>query len=97
MKSKDIKFSRENRFSIIFGYDNMSKRLGLYTDPDATKLAKLGPNDVIVKFKFKDNVTRTLQTPFETIEGLRKFGFVNGGKTIGDASEFIIDNHAAKK
>lgn len=53
--------------------------------------------DVIVKFKFKDNVTRTLQTPFETIEGLRKFGFVNGRKTIGDASEFIIDNHAAKK
>lgn len=75
----------------------MSKRLGLYTDPDATKLVKLGPDDVIVKFKFNDDVARTLQTPFEPIEGVRKYGFVNGGKTIGDASEFIIDNHAAKK
>jgi hypothetical protein len=70
--------------------------LGLFEDEGGTILRKLSNDDVLIKFKFKDDIATSLRTPFETAEKARKFGFVNGGITSGGAREWLINNDAAK-
>lgn len=77
--------------------DDIARKLSLFEDQAGTIQRKLGANDVIVEFKFKDGVATSLRSPIETPNNLRNYGFVGGGKTGGGAREWLIDSDAAKK
>ncbi|MCX6127495.1 MAG: polymorphic toxin type 10 domain-containing protein [Proteobacteria bacterium] len=77
--------------------EDIARKLALYEDQAGTVYRKLGADDVIVEFKFKDGVATSLRSPVETANNLRNYGFVPGGKTGGGAREWLIDGDAAKK
>ena len=78
--------------------DDIVKKLSLFSNADATQYRNLDPmTDVIVEFKFKDNVATSLRSPTETANNLREYGFIPGGKTGGGAREWLIDGDAVKK
>ena len=81
----------------VTGYEGVAKKLALFDDVAATNLRSLSENDVIVRFKFKAGVERSLRTPIETPRNLRKYGFLPGGRTAGGAREWLIDSDSVKK
>jgi hypothetical protein len=77
--------------------DDIARKLALYEDQAGTVYRKLGADDVIVEFKFKNGIATSLRSPVETPNNLRSYGFVPGGRTGGGAREWLIDGDAPIK
>ena len=82
---------------------DVAEKLGLFEDESGTILRKIGKkvdpdmSEVLVTFKFKDEIYSSIRSPIETPDNLRKYGFLPGGKTIGGAREWLIDSDAISK
>uniref|UniRef100_UPI003563E229 pre-toxin TG domain-containing protein n=1 Tax=Halobacteriovorax sp. TaxID=2020862 RepID=UPI003563E229 len=72
-----------------------AKRLSLYTDKAGTQLVDTTEYTVL-KFKFKPDIQQSIRTPIELLEK-RNFGFIPGGRTIGNAREWLISNDAFQR
>lgn len=80
----------------ILNPSDYAKKLSLFSDKAGNNL--LDTSDyVVLKFKFKLEIERSLRTPFETANNARNYGFVPGGTTAGGAREWLVDNDAVKR
>lgn len=73
-----------------------AERLSLYTDSAGKNLVDTS-DYVVLKFRFKTEIEKSLRTPFETLDNARKYGFFPGGSTAGGAREWLIDNDAVRR
>lgn len=72
-----------------------AKKLSLYTDSAGKNLVNT-KDYVILKFKFKSSIEKSLRTPIEKLGEPRGYGFIPGGTTAGGAREWLIDSDAAQ-
>jgi hypothetical protein len=72
-----------------------AKKLSLYTDKAGTQLVDTAEHTVL-KFKFKPDIQQSIRSPVELLEK-RNFGFIPGGRTKGNAREWLIDNDAFQR
>ncbi len=73
-----------------------AKKLSLYSDKAGSNLVDTS-DYVVLKFKFKPEIEKSLRTPFETANNARNYGFVPGGTTAGGAREWLIDNDGVQR
>jgi len=74
----------------------VAKRLSLFEDIKEPRMYKNYENGAVLKWKFKNSFIDHLKNTSD-IKDVKGLGFLPGGKTLGGASEWIIDSDLIRK